>query len=690
MLVAAAVVATTLARPNEARAQNVADLDPHIRVTAAAMPSPVITLRWNASTVAQSFIVRRREAATDAFAMVAMLPATATSYEDRTVMVGRTYEYAVQRRSMTGATIANGEAYVIAGVDVAFRDDPGAVAVVVDDMTLAAQMMKLVRFEDDLRADGWSVERVVVRRTDPPPMVRAALQRVVMTHGARFEAAVLIGAVPRAFSGNIRPDGHADHEGAWPADGYYADLDGVWTDTRDYGGTNFNANRAGDGKFDPSTFPSPLDIAVGRVDAEGMTAFSAMPTDLIGRYLDRNHAYRVGEYAPRPRTWVSDSFGYFSSEAFSRVAWRDGNVLFGADPESGRPFFDALEDPAGGYAFAFGCGGGNPQGAGGVGSTTDFVRRMPRAVFVGLFGSYFGDWAYANNFLRAPLFGQSGGLASLWFARPWAHLHGLGAMRSFGDEFLRTVQGNGYDIGFSRSGVHQGLMGDPTLRMFTVRPPTMLRATAGMDGVSLTWGPSPESGLAGYHVYRVRASMADREAAVRLTMAPVTATTFIDRTAMAGVEQRYRVVAVARTTTGSGIYQNHSLGVSALATPIAPPLDAGVATDSGTDSGSMMGSDGASDATLDSGIGSGPDADTDGGFDSGIVSSSDGSTPPDTGLATVDATTDGSNGPAAMAGCGCSTPTRSNATARGALLALLAVAAVSARRSRHARDRSDG
>ncbi|MBL8677770.1 MAG: hypothetical protein JNK05_01290 [Myxococcales bacterium] len=635
----------------DSAAQSVADLDPHIRVTASAMPNPTITLRWNASTVAQNFIVRRRDDPGDAFAMVAMLGATATSYEDRGVMPGRTYEYAVQRRSMTGATLASGEAYVLAGIDVPFRDDPGVVAVVIDEETAAANAMKLSRYEEDLRADGWSVERVTVRRMDPPPMVRAALQRLAMTHAERFSAAVLIGAVPRAFSGNLRPDGHADHEGAWPADGYYGDLDGNWTDTRDYGGTNFNANRAGDGKFDPSSLPSTLEIAVGRVDAEGMTAFNAMPAELIGRYLDRNHAYRVGEFAPRPRTWVTDSFGYFNGEAFSRAAWRDGNVVFGADPESGRPFFDALEDPAGGYAFAFGCGGGNPQGAGGVGSTMDFVRRMPRSVFVGLFGSYFGDWAYANNFLRAPLFAQPGALASLWFARPWAHLHGLGAMRSFGDEFLRTVQGTGYDIGVARMGVHQGLMGDPTLRMFTVRPPTMLRANATTDGVALTWGPSPESGLVGYHVFRVRASEADRVAAERITMTPVTETSFVDRTATAAMEYRYRVVAVGRASTGSGTFHNHSLGVMATVTPLAPALDAGAG-----DGGTMPAGDGGADASAPS----------------------------------SDASSDGSTRPPSMGGCGCATPTRSRAPWRGAIVAIAMGAMISARRSRRGRGRSDG
>ncbi len=586
---------TIAAAAPRAHAQNVADLDPHVRAAVVAAPTPSVTLRWNASTLAASFVVRRRDPDAAAWMQVAMLPGNATEFEDRSVEVGQRYEYVVQRTTAMGQTIAPGYGYVIAGIDVPFRDDPGVVALVVEAQTAMGASAEVDQLEADLRADGWTVERVMVAASASPPMVRAELQRAQLRHGERLRAALLVGAVPRAFSGNIRPDGHGDHEGAWPSDGYYADLDGDWPDARDYGGANFNVNRAGDGKFDPSTYPSRLELAIGRVDAEQMPLFSMTPVELVRRYLARNHAYRVGEFAPRPRTWVSDSFGYFNGEAFSRIAWRDGWALYGADPERGRPFFDALEDPAGGYAFAFGCGAGNPQGASGVGSTMDFTARMPRAVFVGLFGSYFGDWSYANNFLRAPLFSPSPALATLWFARPTAHMHGLGAMLSFGDELLRTIQGSGYDVSNSRSQVHQALMGDPTLRMFTVRPPTALRATGEGAGVALSWTASTDSAVVGYHVFR--STVAASAPAERVTTTPVAATSWRDESAMPGVELRYRVVAVAKVTTGSGTFFNHSLGVFGTATrPVATVMDASVADASGDGASASQ-----ADASADSG-----------------------------------------------------------------------------------------
>lgn len=651
------VTLSMLSSASLSQAQNIADLDPHLHATVSAAPAPTITLQWNTSAPAGSYIVRRRDPSITAWMQIAMLPASATTYEDRAVEPGRAYEYVVQRTTAMGQTIAPGYGYVIAGIDVPFRDDPGVVALVVAEQTASGASAEVDQLSADLHADGWTVARVTVPSAATPPMVRAELQSLRRTHGERLVSAILLGAVPRAFSGNIRPDGHADHEGAWPADGYYADLDGDWPDVRDYGGTNFNANRAGDGKFDPSTYPSPLELSIGRIDAERLPLFTDPAVALVRRYLARNHAYRVGEYAPRGRTWVSDSFGYFSGEAFARIAWRDGNALYASDPSSGRPFFDALEDPEG-YAFAFGCGGGNPQGAGGVGSTTDFTRRMPRAVFIGLFGSYFGDWSYDNNFLRAPLFSASPALASHWFSRPTAHFHGLGAMRSFGDELLRTIQGSGYDVSNSQRQVHQALMGDPTLRMFTVKPPSMLSASGSNLGVSLAWMASAESDLAGYHVFRVDAAMRDAAAFSRVTTSPVRETTFLDETAMPGVAYEYRVVAVRKFTTGSGTFFNHSLGALATATrPMAPPpLDAGLVDASVLDAPSSDASSADAVAVADA---SGSDA----------------------------SSADGGNA-SAPGGCACRTSVPVSPARLNVWAALAAVVALSARRSRSRRARS--
>lgn len=152
-----------------ARAQTVADLDPHVHATAASAPMPSITLQWNASMLAGNYVVRRRDGGATAWMQLAMLPGNATEYVDRSIEVGRPYEYVVQRTTAMGSMIAPGFGYVIGGVDVPFRDDPGVVAVVVEAQTLAGASAEVTQLEDDLRADGWTVVRVETTAMTPPP-----------------------------------------------------------------------------------------------------------------------------------------------------------------------------------------------------------------------------------------------------------------------------------------------------------------------------------------------------------------------------------------------------------------------------------------------------------------------------------------------------------------------------------------
>jgi len=545
-----------------AHAQKVDDLDPHLRVTTVVSP-PKLHLEWNASTDATSWVVRRREGST--FTTVATLPPGTTSYDDTAVESGRTYEYNVQRKGTT----TSGAAWVLAGMEVPFPDDLGVVAVVVDNTS--AKLTQVTRFQADLALEGFDVVAVSVEESDAPKAVRDKLKAVRTEHGARFRTAILLGRVPRVFSGLLNPDGHPDHRGAWPADTYYGDLDGEWPDTQDLGGEGTFINKPGDGKLDPTKLPSDLDIAVGRVDFRELPAFGALDDQkLLQRWLDANHAFRSGEKRYGARTWVTDSFGYFSGEAFSRMAFRDGSAVFGSPVETGKPFFDALE-AGDGYGLAFGCGAGSPTSAAGVGTTTDFAKRKPRAAFLGLFGSYFGDWSYKDDLLRAALASEGGVMATVWFARPWHHAHHLGALRTFGEAFVVTANNSGttYDTGAFPRSVHLALLGDPTLRLWVVRPPSDVTATQTATGVKLSWTPSPDADAINHHVYR----RTSKGAFVRVSSTLVGASSFEDPLGEVTPERyTYRVVAVARKTTGSGTFFLHSPGALADVDVTPPPL----------------------------------------------------------------------------------------------------------------------
>ena len=90
------------------------------------------------------------------------------------------------------------------------------------------------------------------------------------------EAVFLFGHIPVPYSGNIGPDGHSNHIGAWPADVFYADVDGSWTDVsvnNVSASQERNHNVPGDGKFDQSVIASDLELMIGRVDFHNMPTF---------------------------------------------------------------------------------------------------------------------------------------------------------------------------------------------------------------------------------------------------------------------------------------------------------------------------------------------------------------------------------------------------------------------------------
>jgi hypothetical protein len=100
------------------------------------------------------------------------------------------------------------------------------------------------------------------------------------------------------------------------------------------------------------------------------------------------------------------------------------------------------------------------------------------------------------------------------------------------------------------------LMGDPTLRMQMVKPPTGLQVGASAGALSFSWAASSEPVL-GYHVYRLTPS-----GPLRLTQTLVTGTSFVSAlpASTPSPAGNFMVRAVKLTTSESGSYYNLSLG----------------------------------------------------------------------------------------------------------------------------------
>jgi hypothetical protein len=249
------------------------------------------------------------------------------------------------------------------------------------------------------------------------------------------KALFLLGHVPVPYSGNLNPDGHPDHQGAWPADVYYGDVNGIWTDASVSSPTNAGAaartqNVPGDGKFDQSVLPSAMELQVGRVDLWGMTSFALSETQLLKNYLDKDHNYRKKLTTVANAGVIDDNFGYFNAEAFAANGFKTFSPLVNAGNVLSADYFTSMTG-GNGYQWSYGCGGGSYTSAGGIGQTTNFASSNLQGTFTMLFGSYFGDWDVPNNFLRAPLC-QGRTLTSVWAGRPHWALHHMGMGENIG------------------------------------------------------------------------------------------------------------------------------------------------------------------------------------------------------------------------------------------------------------------
>jgi hypothetical protein len=463
----------------------------------------------------------------------------------------------------TGDTLAEGGPYssprfghIFAGIGYPAPENWGTVLLLVDDTVADSLVPELERLELDLIRDGYRVRRHDIVHATPVTEVKDLIVTECQTDPT-ITTLFLLGNITVPYSGDIR-GAHANHHGAWPADVYYGELDGAWTDSIVNNTTAFrpaNHNVPGDGKFDQTYIPSHMDLQVGRVDLSRMPTFAEDEIGLLRRYLDKNHAFRTGAWDVRLRGRIDDNVGEIYGGAYACAGWRNFTTMFGPGHIRTGNWLPTLETED--YLWTYGCGPSSYTSCGGVATTTDFATKTIRAVFTMMMGSYFGDWDNSDNVLRAPLGAEGYPLTCCWVGRPTWHFHHMALGYPIGYGALVTQNNHTcYMIGYGGSQIHIALMGDPTLRMFPVKPPGDLALECyPADAVTLTWQASTDS-VAGYHVYR---SNTVRGTFERINAEIVEDTTYID-SAPPGGWGVYMVRGVKLETTGSGTFLNLSPG----------------------------------------------------------------------------------------------------------------------------------
>ena len=538
------------------------------QVWAVAQENPsTITLRWATvmgRAVTGVTIDRKPLASTNWGAAIANPSPMASEWTDATAVAGTLYEYRVRLTTPLGT--AHG--YVVSGIRAVIDGYQGRIAIVVDASLQPMLAGELSTLQDDLYGDGWIPVVLPVARNATPGSVRTSLI-ALSGMSPDLRAVYLLGHVPVAYAGNNDPDGHASR--LMSADGYYGELNSMWNGAA--GCTN-NPQQAvltdapsAMNTFCNSDYPSALELEVGRVDMSNLPAIAGTELALVRGYLNKAHAFKIRQRAGTVRAFIKDGLGE-SGYATGVGAWSTYAGLVGpsniaVDNRDATFSYTILNGQS--HVFAFGSyfgAGCNGSANGVVGSTQTVANTSWGAVFNHTIGSYWGEFNCRDNYLRALL--TSGDALSnaynalQWFFHPMAMGQTLGfsALRTMNNKATMLYSPLGSSIA-STANTHLGLMGDPSLRMQYIVPPTGLTLANNGGRVEARWAASAEPGLLGYHVYQSTAS-----GFVRLTAAPIVGTSFVSIVAFApGV--RLVVRAIKFTTSNSGSYLLPSVGAVA-------------------------------------------------------------------------------------------------------------------------------
>ncbi len=495
-------------------------------------------------------------------------------------------EWLINRVDGSGNIISLG--YIASAKDYKPDINRGWVHLLIDSTYAAPLKDELDNLIFELRNLGHFVTFNYASRNATPTEVKNILMDSVYSKlskaGKPLESIYIIGHVPVPYSGYFSstghrypPDGHAEgsgnHTGAWPADCFYGDFDGSWTDARVTCTTGNQArhhNEPGDGKFDASVIIgtgtegtwSPIEIQVGRVDFFNMPAFLESDTSLLKDYLLRCSDWRNGKIKVIKHALIDNNFGSLN---LASSGYQNFPCFVGIDSVfDDRDYFTFQNTEN--YLWSYGCGAGSYKSCNGIGTTNDFANNKGNFsnAFTMLAGSYFGDWDSQNNLLRAAL--ASGSLATFWGGIPKWYVHHMALGSNIGlGAWLTMNNNNEYFNGFfngSAQGIHIALIGDPTLTLAPPKPVSNVKISS-IDGkVELNWDAPSDEQIDYYKVFTLKDAAFNNfhiESLKHSSDDGITVTnSYTDIGNWVSGNYRYAISAVRIDTTGSGSYHNYS------------------------------------------------------------------------------------------------------------------------------------
>jgi hypothetical protein len=520
-------------------------------IQAITQVSPAsIKLKWQLTAYNAKITIRRKLKEDTSWGSSSALPDNTIEYTDNSVLVGKVYEYHLS--ASLGAYT-----YISVGINVPLVDYRGKVLLVIEKSIETPLADEINRWMMDVKADGWQVIKIEVNKTDQPSDVRTLIRNAYNLDKVNTKAVFVFGQVPQPLSGCLMPDMHSDHYGAWATDTYYADVDGTWTDATANCTGNFNANIPGDGKFDQNTIPSSTELQAGRVDMRNLPVFTETETELLRRYLNKDHNFRINNnFFPR-EAYILD---FFAGETGAMGGYYLFKSQFGLAKTH---HVGASDIRKGNSLWMYACAGGQPDGFEDLtwGSTdyfmsSNFANEQFNYVFTMLFGSYFGDYQFTNDFMRAALASRGSILTCCWGGRPAQYYHHITNGENIG--YCARINNNCPGLyAESGQGIYVNLLGDPTLRQDMIRTPLNVKSGNVSNHIKITWSPPTSDSIEGYHVYKAKHM---DSVFIRLTSTGITDTFWTDP-AVADPTYYYMVKAYRLEKNRCGSYYNTSRGI---------------------------------------------------------------------------------------------------------------------------------
>ncbi|MCB9263027.1 MAG: T9SS type A sorting domain-containing protein [Flavobacteriales bacterium] len=531
-----------------------------------------ITLNFKPVAGATGYQLFRKEFGAQSWGSAIATPAAKDSvYVDENITEGLLYDYSIKR---LGTETAYG--FVTCGAKVGLNFSTRGTILVIIEKTMSDSLAdEIEQYKQDLVGDGYTVTDLVV---DASTSHKTVKQKIADTYILFPDLSLIsiIGHVAVPYSGVycrdaywvVPPDGHkagvGDHCGAWPADVYYAVPSGLWTDTDTClaGTRSWTINEVGDGKFDQIEIPGNVTYGLGRIDLSNMPAFGKTEVELMRQYFGKLHRYKMAVDRPIMKTIIDENFGANASEAFGSNGYRFFGAVAGINAIEQNDIITTMKDNQ--YIFGYGSGPGSFTSAGGIGTTNDFAANQGAAYFNMLFGSFFGDWNVSNNFLRAPLACEKGGLINAWAGRPNWEFYPMALNQSAGvcARITQNEKYNGlYQTGYFANQVHVALMGDPSLRLHAFEPPKNVNISVSNAGqtVQITWEKADNDLADGYDIYYSRNKYGPY---TKANATLITTTSFTHSSPFNG-KVYYMVRANRLENTFSGSFYNQSQGVMA-------------------------------------------------------------------------------------------------------------------------------